>query len=623
MKIILSVLLSSLVVCISCNKEIRKFKKITSFIIISLCIISCNEHHSTFEPIDAASIKWEQTNGPYGGPIKSMFLFNGRLFLGTNNGLYSSSDNGSSWELNNLAFSVSMSFSSSSNGNIYAVSSHSIFISSDYGEHWKEAWVRSTSSLTSLAVSPNGDIFIGDAIYGIYHSTNNGLSWREENLQGVNVLGINKKGDIFAGTSRKGMYYSTDNGSSWQQVDAKSTGTNIQMIYIDDINNYLFASSSDYPLIYSIDNGFTWETGNKGLYHPVTSIKSTGNNHFYCISMNSLYESNDRCKNWINIPFDNIAIKDFAINDNNIFLATYWKGFYRSSQSTYNWQQSCEGLSNETINRMDINTNGTIIAVTEQSGNFLSHDEGDTWKPFNEKLRYNVIREIMHSKNDFYALFYDENIYFSPDNGETWIKTGKGPLGTSISEMKINSNGDLYTIDEGVLYRSSDKGNSWKKNHDFGCFVYDLIISDNNFLVQYTLSENSGNSSESGIFYSKNGGSWIKLKSSGIMKALFDRNGNIITCNENNIYRLKHSHNTPDFISIYNCPSYIEKFSANEAGDFFIVSDNSIYYSSDSGENWIILNSNLPKVPIGSICANSIGRIFIGTKGRSIYRNKN
>ncbi|MGD0589787.1 MAG: hypothetical protein ABSA44_03165 [Bacteroidota bacterium] len=136
-------------------------KKISRFLLLmSSLLISMN---SIFA-------QWVQTNGPYGGYIHC-FAFRGRnIFVGTNGGVFLSTNNGIRWKK----------------------------INSDL----------TNTHVGSFAISGN-NIFAGTSGAGVFLSTDNGTSWSAVNsgLTDIDVYSIVKSGtNIFVGTNGKGVW---------------------------------------------------------------------------------------------------------------------------------------------------------------------------------------------------------------------------------------------------------------------------------------------------------------------------------------------------------------------------------------------------------------------------------
>ena len=144
-------------------------------VLIAALIFSCGKDNGM--PPEEEVDFWRQTNGPYGGAIRSLTVnSNGHIFAGTYvGGIFRSEDNGDSWTAVNNGLT-----------NLY---------------------------MYALVINSSGHIFAGTNYGGAFKSEDNGDSWEEVNtgLMSTNIraLAINSSGYIFAGTAGNGVYCST------------------------------------------------------------------------------------------------------------------------------------------------------------------------------------------------------------------------------------------------------------------------------------------------------------------------------------------------------------------------------------------------------------------------------
>jgi photosystem II stability/assembly factor-like uncharacterized protein len=146
-------------------------------------------------------------------------LNNNQMLAGTTNGIYSSSDLGSSWiksesALDQLAVRCLAKDSlGAKNG---------IFISLDNAVSWNPVNNGIDSmNISSIAVSSKDDIYATPFFGGIYKSTNQGQSWTKifngyDGSYPVSITVI--KDDIYLLDVYKGLFKSTDDGNSWELV---------------------------------------------------------------------------------------------------------------------------------------------------------------------------------------------------------------------------------------------------------------------------------------------------------------------------------------------------------------------------------------------------------------------
>jgi hypothetical protein len=153
-------------------------------------------------------------------------------------GLFHSSNSGTSWDTVNIglegAWGVTALAISGTNllaGTYYG----GVVRSTDNGTSWNPANVglpkkvpgdTTWYSPVSCLVVSGASVFAGTDYHGgVYHSTDNGASWREANsgltdstVNAFSVWGTN----VFAGTER-GVFLSTDNGTNWTAAGLPNT----------------------------------------------------------------------------------------------------------------------------------------------------------------------------------------------------------------------------------------------------------------------------------------------------------------------------------------------------------------------------------------------------------------
>lgn len=181
------------------------------------------------------------------------------LFAGGESYIYSSTDNGKTWNINAYGgmFQQAQAFSVLDEI-VYCGSYNGIFKSDDYGNNWIsiENGIKNNSISTLKAITSfNGDksyLFAGT--YGgtyrllisdsIWTSANNGLplvNRFEFQLDSLN--GVTK---IFAATEGGGVFVSRNFGETWYQINEGLENLNARELLI--IDKYIFAVTASYKL---------------------------------------------------------------------------------------------------------------------------------------------------------------------------------------------------------------------------------------------------------------------------------------------------------------------------------------------------------------------------------------
>lgn len=279
--------------------------------------------------------QWVRLDSGMGGADIRSFTVNGnRLFAGTSgNGIFVSTNNGTSWDLTFLGLWGRCFASLSANGN-------NIFVGTSGGP-------------------------IGTD--GVYLSTNNGTNWALTSLNNlfINALAVNGN-SVFAGTDDYGAYFSTDNGTNWVQ-----TGLNNRTILSLAVNgNNVYAGSLSYGLYISTNNGSSW-TQSALNNVSVASIAVNGNNIFGGTLNNGVYYSDNNGASWIHTSLDTVTqVTSIIVSGSNVFAGSYFSGFCVSSDNGGNWIQRNEGFVYGVSLRILFLANNYVFAGTPAYGVF-------------------------------------------------------------------------------------------------------------------------------------------------------------------------------------------------------------------------------------------------------------
>jgi photosystem II stability/assembly factor-like uncharacterized protein len=228
-------------------------------------------------------------------------------------------------------------YSLGANGNnLFAGTLDGVFRSTNNGS----SWIAVDSGLTNIYVnkfiiSRETNLFAGTQGGGIFLSTNNGNSWTTVNsgltsnmVYSFAVIDTN----LFAGTYA-GVFVSSDNGASWRVVNYGLTSLQVWSLGVNGTN--LFAGTSD-GVFLSTNNGNSWAVINSGMTNPyvltnpsIWSLAVSGINIFAGTSL-GVFLSTDNGTNWnaINYGLPITDVYALMVSDNNLF-AGVWLGVWR------------------------------------------------------------------------------------------------------------------------------------------------------------------------------------------------------------------------------------------------------------------------------------------------------
>lgn len=593
--------------------------------------------------------QWQKTNGPGSNMVVDLVEHKGKLFLGTEGGVYFSTDSGMTWT----------------------------YTSQD---------IENPRGLYYLISTPTNLIAAG--LNGIYLSSDEGISWSQHSsgMSAVNEMAINNS-SIFAGTEFDLVKRSTDGGQTWVSIGTGTLGSLVGSVCIHNNNVYANSQSS---IAKSVDNGNNWQSispQSVGLpqFSAVNSISSVDSLLFVFMSNNGLYVSNNDAQSFtaINTGFPaatTISVEHVISKDQILFAGLMGAGMpiYKSLDGGQTWTVSSTGMKyGDGVRRFFI-YNDKLFASTGR-GLYVSEDNGDNWTLTISGITNGFVDAIASNSSYLFAGLANrsqggtQSIYRSSDNGENWEAINNGFSSFNVKTIYADDSVLIVSGNNSILYRSIDNGNSWLNvglANNITSNTIGIVKANNKLFI---LTENNG------IFYSNdNGLSWLYLSSSSSLNPLgyaigsdgdtvfvaagnftYQSNdmgatwintglisastyGTVFHCNGEYVYmgtrnngvfrRLKTSTNWLDFNNSLSQPCWVTAI-ASRNDSIFIGTDYSsnsytgkVYVITNFGNNWSFFNQGLPvNIGIRSLIVN-YGNLFVGTgslyniDGRSIWK---
>lgn len=431
----------------------------------------------------------------------------GGYVLAGGGGVFSSSDNGTSWNLVNNTFGVR---ELKANGNVlYAGGGDGVYVSHDYGVNWDHPLI---INLPVEAISYSGNIIFAGSYNGIYRSTNSGLNWNFAGVMGYMIPSmIAKDNYVYTGTSGYGIYRSTNygqlnsfdqtsltNGSAYgfgiigETVFAGFSGMgvfrstnyginwvktemhNIQTLSLAKNGNNLFAGTNNYGIYYSSNNGTNWFY-NTMLYEEINTFLNVGTD-LYAGTSDGLYYTSNNGVNWTRKPGSSSDVLS-AANGNNLYIATLLNGIFCSSNNGNNWVNLgfADVKTSAILTKDNYVYAGCGLYPTGYSGFVYSTNNGNSFH--NSSLNHSV-KSLLLADNYIYAGTDSAGIFRSGDNGITW--SAQGINNTDINCIIDVNNYLVCGTGRGVYY-SSNNGNDWNylNNGLDSQRVLSLMISGN------------------------------------------------------------------------------------------------------------------------------------------------
>ena len=294
----------------------------------------------------------------------------------------------------------------------------------------------------ALFVNPNnGDIMAGtlklnfETADGVYMTKDDGANWSKSNsgLSGpaLNVNSfVNIGSKIYIGTgtasasgSGGGVYVSENNGASWTAINnglPQDVADKVDLVFKKGNTLFMSSGASDIAKrgVYKLADG-KWEHKINGI--PADNARDVNDaiavgNRIVIVTSNGVYYSDDEGESWQ-------LSNDGLINGSSYFSITYngeylfvssamGFGNYRAKPADMKWSQKNSGLSNGDDKRaLDLLSDGRNVIAATNSKIFITEDDGDNWKRFDNGLGSNSFRSAAVKNNILFVGSADGKIW--------------------------------------------------------------------------------------------------------------------------------------------------------------------------------------------------------------------
>ena len=172
--------------------------------------------------------QWEQIGQPENTAINAIAVSGSKYFVGTDKGVFLSTDDGTSWTAVNSGLPKYLVTDIAPQSVVigtdhFVGTEEGIFRSSDNGKNWALANAGLPSDPDVSVLASIGSSLFAGTYDGVFRSTDNGASWTtvnsglpvEPDVHDLAVIGTS----LFVGTE-KGVYRTINNGSNWTAASA-------------------------------------------------------------------------------------------------------------------------------------------------------------------------------------------------------------------------------------------------------------------------------------------------------------------------------------------------------------------------------------------------------------------
>ena len=428
-----------------------------SFAVSGTTVFASTVGNGIYRSTDAGST-WQSANNGVTSYTLWYIASNGTsVFSGGSGGqVFRSTDNGDSWVSVSTGLPSSIVAGIACVGtNIYAMyRSGEVYQSTDNGTSWTLKGTISVNPRTLYAVGTK--LFAGSSGSGAFSSTDNGSTWTScAGLSGGVRSFAGTASNLLAGTS-SGVFRSTDNGASWTPTSA--SWVNGLAYGLAQAAGSIFAAT-DMGLAASADNGASW-TMKSQTWFPVTFQTLTTNGSTVFGGDGGLYTTTDLGATWTATTVSAVAL---LVSGGNIFAGTSGN-LVMSTNNGVSWANVESGLATPfSVYQNALAGNGNNIFVGTTRGTYLSTNNGTIWTPVNTGL---VTRDSGASSFAFigstvFAGTFDRGVYRSTNNGASWSAVNVGLADTSIYALGSSGSTLFAGTQSGGIFTSTNNGAGW------------------------------------------------------------------------------------------------------------------------------------------------------------------
>ena len=411
----------------------------------------------------------------------------GDMFLTTTDTLFRSTDNGHTWEPS-LILSFDRLYSTFVDkwGMLHAASVLGyLYSSTDRGSTWTNKDI-SLIDITSPVLGPDGNLYAFVHLGGIIRSTDGGNTWLpitrswHERVFFAGLM-FDPEERLVVMDSEGGVFRVPPDSSEWERLRGGSLGYELQSARSaegavgEEGTIVLRFDGSD--MFRSADSGLTWiPSQSRGGGSLVAGVPG----HFYYVSDDSLYMSEDAAESWRSIGSPGMNLRCIVQLDNGTLLLGAENGIFRSTDDGRTWSNPSAPTDTLSVRFLERDPSGKLYALTDNLIILSSGDNGATWtRRSTSGLPGYPAGFVCGSNGRLFAFqqFGGAAVYASDDAGTSFHAIQTGIIHDGIGALVVDGKGRLLagaqrSFDGGVAL-SEDQGATWRPENT-GFYYFDF-----------------------------------------------------------------------------------------------------------------------------------------------------
>ncbi|MEI7595101.1 MAG: hypothetical protein WCK02_05075 [Bacteroidota bacterium] len=587
--------------------------------------------------ISVAKSQWTPSGEIEGGNIKSAAVSGSTAFVITDEGLFSSADQGKKWEsvyVDEKILAEEYAQVTALGNNVFLGTKRGLYLSVDAGMTWQLFNNGMPRNSTVLCVNAIGSKILATTSESMYISENSAAKFEKRkgdpalNAELPNNIYIKdlivKGNDIYIATFGRGIFKTPDMGNTWQEMNEGLTESkNKKIMSIVFSGSTLLAGTNRNGIWMSRNGGYSWQDASEGLPKNITVNKLlVVGGAIWAATTEGIYVSRSGGSSWSvssnGFP-DGVSAEVLATNGSLIYVGTEGAGVLNST-SGGSWSYVNSGLKLTTPIKCMAMDNTIFIAGTDGSGLFSSKDEGGNWYPMNIGLPPKLKVRDIHIKDSLIFIATDNYVYISSNSGKEWRASRVGFRDKSIND--IESIGDkVFACTENGIYFSKDFGKKWES-------VSIGLLSQRAFCIT-TFVEKKDTllfaGTAMGIFVSSNfGGKWKSANNSsmiGMEVYTLKRIGKALYGGTDKYGAIKSTNKGKKWVVVNDGLDYKAipyQFIKSGKKTIVLATSRGVYVSSNKGGEWKQINMNLANTKVYALTINDVN-IFCGNHMGNVY----
>lgn len=390
------------------------------------------------------------------------------VYLGGNDGLFRSDDEGGSWtRITSKEMVHTVEALTTFGGTLYASTyGGGVFRSKDQGDSWTIVNDGLTDWTVSALLAVSEDTgFVGTQEGGVFRTTDGGNSWMEANtgLTNTSVSELTVIGKtIYAGIGHR-LVFSIDGGESWQPVQISSLPISYHFAALSEVDGKLYVAATKYVPgnvvggIFQLDEARNAliELATDGELYGIECMEIVGSTFYVGTQGRGVFRWTRGSDSWTNLGLKGNVVTALSVKKNKIYAGTQRGEIFRLDGAGKSWRLISSEMAHSFIS--DLKWFGPIFYATSWGkGVFRSTDNGDSWTPLNDGLEDLSVMTIEADDTNAYIGTYFDGVFRWVENGKRWKRVGSLQRRT---DALVIYDGSLYagTVGGGVFRVSIGK----------------------------------------------------------------------------------------------------------------------------------------------------------------------